>query len=118
MLFRSMAVVCEAWVDRRTDCHNCGEGGHKRAECKNEKRCPLCCRDGHRAGESGCVIFRRALRAVEEEKRGRDSEGRNVRSTGGMEKTRGPSEEAREEKKKEGVTGRPDTITNQIETGT
>ena len=56
------AASCGGPTDRGTDCKNCGEGGHSKAECRRDKSCPLCKKTGHRAGEGAYAILRQALR--------------------------------------------------------
>ena len=80
-----VASACGAATDRSSDCRNCGAGGHSKADCEGGKRCPLCEKDGHRAGEGTCHALRRALR-----------EARRKRQ----------SELAKEEEEKEGETSR------------
>lgn len=42
-------------------CHNCGQAGHARMACSNERACPLCGVSGHAAGTLACKIFSTAF---------------------------------------------------------
>ena len=58
------AAGCEATEDRAKDCKNCGEKGHLRKDCANDKRCPVCNEEGHSAGTGACPETRQALRVA------------------------------------------------------
>lgn len=48
-------------------CHNCGEEGHKRAECQNRSYCTVCRKKGHSSGTHGCSKHREALEEARRE---------------------------------------------------
>ena len=57
-----IAAKCQDKNDKSRDCRNCGRDGHIQAKCQSKRRCLLCKKDGHRAGEGTCAALRRALR--------------------------------------------------------
>ena len=79
------AKKCTNKEDRSKECRNCGEAGHIKAKCKNGKKCPLCNKEGHRAGEGACPVMRKALkdaridrgRRPEEKEKRQEEEERN-----------------------------------------
>jgi len=64
-----VSSACESAEDRGADCRKCGERGHKKVECPNEKRCPVCKKEGHSVGEGTCSEWRRAIREKRQELR-------------------------------------------------
>nr|XP_012218590.1 PREDICTED: uncharacterized protein LOC105669940 [Linepithema humile] len=49
---------CPSGIDRTACCMNCGEGGHRLAQCRKPAHCPVCALKGekanHRAGSESC----------------------------------------------------------------
>ena len=64
-----IAAACGGSTDRSADCKNCGGGGHSKTECKRDKSCPLCKKEGHRVGEGACAVLRQALREAKRRSR-------------------------------------------------
>ena len=56
-----VAAECAAEIQHGKDCRKCGQNGHLMKECKNERHCPLCEKEGHSAGTGACPVMRRAL---------------------------------------------------------
>ena len=60
--FGHRAVECKSGNDRSNDCRNCGDKGHQKKECTLQMYCPICEKQGHRAGTGSCSATRKALR--------------------------------------------------------
>jgi uncharacterized Zn finger protein (UPF0148 family) len=71
--------------DRQNDCRKCGQIGHKASECDNKPYCPICKVAEHRAGTTGCPIFRRALK--EEETRIKENKNKELKHRQSKQKT-------------------------------
>ena len=84
------AIECKEEIDRSKDCHNCGQTGHQMKACKREKHCPLCNKDGHRAGAGICSKTRTALKEARGAagKEGRMKNKKDVRRAEDMGKTK------------------------------
>ena len=100
---------CAGEADRSRDCHNCGESGHVKAQCKNGKKCPLCNKEGHRSVEGACPVLRKALRQAQTNRR-RHPEEENAVDAEGDEK--GTCMEIKERKEEKGE--KRYTLTNEF----
>lgn len=73
--FGHLSSRCKSEVDRSKHCIECGEDGHKIAECTKDARCVLCTNDGkeascdHVAGSRRCAAFKEALQALTSKRR-------------------------------------------------
>lgn len=45
-------------------CHNCGEKGHLKRDCKNEAACYLCKVSGHKAESTSCPILKKSIQEL------------------------------------------------------
>lgn len=61
--FDHVAKECRG-PDRSRACLKCGKDGHRAEDCKDGSYCPLCQREGHRAGSGACPKMRDMLRKL------------------------------------------------------
>ena len=95
-----LAGKCASQDDRSKDCRNCGEAGHVQAQCKQQKKCPLCKKEGHRAGEGACPVLRRALKDARTDRRRQPEEDEKIQDEERNEKEQDGDIEERKDKGK------------------
>lgn len=60
--------------EREDLCHNCGEAGHLKKDCKNNQKCYLCNSSNHLAESMRCPEYRKLVRQHKEKQRWKNTQ--------------------------------------------